>query len=78
MLPVDILDATFDSIGDKKALVDDTEAVIFAQLRDTSRAVAHGLQGLGVDETGVIGVPDQRWGEKAMAYVIAHEGFADD
>ena len=56
MLPIDAYDRAFQLHPDREALVDAGGSVTFAQLRDTSDAVARGLQGLGVEDSGIVGI----------------------
>ena len=56
MLPIDAFDRAFRQSPDREALIDASGSVTFAQLRDTSDAVARGLQGLGVEDSGVVGI----------------------
>src|SRR5690606_28792178 len=56
MLPIDAFDRAFRQSPDREALIDASGSVTFAQLRDSSVAVARGLQGLGVTDTGIVGI----------------------
>lgn len=56
MLPIDAFDQAFQRVPERTALVDKDGSVTFSQLRDASVQISRGLQGLGVKDSGIVGI----------------------
>src|SRR5690606_42086726 len=72
MLPIDAFDRAFRQSPDREALIDASGSVTFAQLRDSSVAVARGLQGLGVTDTGIVGIYSPNRDRKSTCLNSSH------